>query len=48
VLVFSINNPYVDWRKKKALSLGAQTYCFTSAALVRTIERILSPGRETG
>lgn len=47
VLIFStVQN--LDARKRTALSLGAQAYCYTAEALVRTIEQILSPGRETG
>ena len=35
-------------RKREALGLGAQAYCFTFESLYRTLERILAPGEETG
>lgn len=38
----------VDQRKRTALGLGAQAYCFTFETLFQTIERILAPGFETG
>jgi transcriptional regulator with XRE-family HTH domain len=37
-----------DERKRTALGLGAQDYCFTFEALYQTIERVLRPGHEAG
>ncbi len=36
----------VERRKRAALGLGAQAYCYTFEALYRTIERVLSPGED--
>jgi CheY-like chemotaxis protein len=47
VVVFSLN-VQADERKRKALGLGAQGYCFTNEALLRAIERIFAPAAETG
>lgn len=37
----------VDERKRTALGLGAQDYCFTFEGLYQTLERVLRPGHET-
>jgi hypothetical protein len=47
VLIFS-RKVHADVRKPQALAMGAQAYCFSNDGLMRSIERILSPGLETG
>jgi hypothetical protein len=47
VLIFS-KREHADARKPQALAMGAQAYCFSNDGLLRAIERILSPGLETG
>jgi transcriptional regulator with XRE-family HTH domain len=47
VIVFAAMED-VDQRKRTALGLGAQAYCFYFETLFQTIERILAPGYETG
>jgi len=47
VLIFS-KREHANARKPKALALGAQACCFSNDGLLRAIERILSPGLETG
>ncbi len=47
VLIFSTRK-HADTRKSQALALGAQAYCFSEDGLLRSMERILSPGDETG
>jgi hypothetical protein len=47
VLIFS-KKAHADARKPQALAMGAQAYCFSNDGLLRSIERILSPGLETG
>lgn len=46
VIVFASNED-MDERKRTALGLGAQDYCFGFETLFRTIERVLAPGHET-
>ena len=50
VIVFAADAPAdeVERRKRLALGLGAQAYCFRFETLVRTIERVLAPAAETG
>lgn len=47
VLIFSTQSD-ADTRKRHALALGAQAYCFSDDGLLHAIVRILSPGDETG
>jgi hypothetical protein len=47
VLVFSTSSD-VDARKRSALSLGAQGYCFTWERLFQSIEQVLADGLTTG
>jgi CheY-like chemotaxis protein len=44
----SAHGPELDRRKRTALGLGAQAYCFSFETLYQTLERILAPGDETG
>jgi hypothetical protein len=37
----------VEQRKRTALGLGANAYCFCFEDLYQAIERILAPGEET-
>jgi len=47
VLIFSMKKD-ADARKKRALSLGAQAYTFTFDMLLRSMERVLMPGHQSG
>ena len=47
VLVFASRRD-AERRKRTALGLGAQGYCFRFQELYQAIERVLAPGDETG
>jgi transcriptional regulator with XRE-family HTH domain len=50
VVVFagSARGTELDLRKRTALGLGAQAYCYRFETLYQAIERVLAPGEETG
>jgi transcriptional regulator with XRE-family HTH domain/CheY-like chemotaxis protein len=47
VVIFAASGN-AERRKRMALGLGAQAYCFSFETLYRTIERVLAPAEETG